>query len=223
MPSLARMARTGIELLHKGDKGFFLVIEGGRIDHACHANDPAGLVYDTLALDAAVQTAFEFYSAHRDETLIIVVGDHETGGLGLGMDRMGYRLNIKALMGARVSAGDTLAFGRGRYTGDRDLYTDFLAENYGLTSLEAHEKDLMDTAFAAADKGETMGYYEVNPTAIAAARLLSQRVNINWTATIHTATMIPMSAVGNGAQNFGGYKDNTQIAMTMAKLLNLDL
>lgn len=223
VPSLSAMTGAAIKVLSKGDKGFFLMVEGGRIDHACHANDATGAIYDTLAFDEAIQTAFDFYQAHPKETLIVVVGDHETGGMGLGMDSMGYKLDMSALAAARVSVEDTLAYGSGQYKGDRIAYKTFLAESFALGNLSETEAARLEKAFDAADQGQTMGYYKVNPAALTAARLLSERANINWTTTIHTATMIPMSATGIGAAHFGGYKDNTEIARAMADLLGFTL
>lgn len=59
----------GIDVLSKYPNGFFMMVEGGRIDHACHAKDPVGTIYDTLAFDAVVAEAYEFYKDHSDETL----------------------------------------------------------------------------------------------------------------------------------------------------------
>ncbi len=223
VPSLAAMTKAGIDLLSKGDKGFFLMVEGGRIDHAAHANDPTGVIYDTLAFDDAIKVAFDFYNKHKNDTLIVVVGDHETGGMGLGMDSMGYKLDMTALMTTKVSVEDTLAYGAGRYKGDKTGYKSYLAKEFGLSNLTEAEAASLEKAMASADAGETAGYYKVNPAALTAAHLLSSRANITWTTTIHTATMIPMSATGVGAAKFGGYKDNTQIAQTMAKMLGVNL
>ena len=57
------------------------MVEGGMIDWACHANDAATAVAETLAFRDAVAEAVHFADAHPDETLIIVTADHETGGL----------------------------------------------------------------------------------------------------------------------------------------------
>lgn len=81
--ALADYVDKGIEMLDN-DKGFFMMVEGGKIDWACHANDAAATISDTIALDNAVKEAVEFYEEHPDETLILVTGDHETGGLTLG-------------------------------------------------------------------------------------------------------------------------------------------
>ncbi|MDL2229751.1 alkaline phosphatase, partial [Treponema sp. OttesenSCG-928-L16] len=82
--SLADYTRKGIELLSANEKGFFMMVEGGKIDWACHANDAAAAIHDTLALDAAIQEAIAFAERHPEETLIVVTGDHETGGMTVG-------------------------------------------------------------------------------------------------------------------------------------------
>jgi len=223
VPSIEAMTKAAIDVLAKGDKGFFLMVEGGRIDHAGHANDPTGVIWDTLAFDDAVKTACEFYKSHKNETLIVVVGDHETGGMGLGMDSMGYKLNMAALNDVHVSVEDTLNNGAGQYKGDKVAYLKYLAKNYGLTNLNDTESASLHKAMASADAGGTLGYYKLNPVALTAAHILSTRANINWTTTIHTATMIPMSATGLYAGRFGGYKDNTQVAKAMAQTLGFNL
>lgn len=87
--ALADYVEKGIEVL-ENDTGFFMMIEGGKIDWACHANDAASTIKDTIALDDAVEKAVEFYNEHPDETLIIVTGDHETGGLTIGFAGTDY-------------------------------------------------------------------------------------------------------------------------------------
>lgn len=81
--ALADYVEKGIEVLDN-DNGFFMMVEGGKIDWACHANDAASTISDTIALDQAVEKAVDFYNEHPDETLILVTGDHETGGLTIG-------------------------------------------------------------------------------------------------------------------------------------------
>ncbi|MGD9825949.1 alkaline phosphatase [Desulfobacter sp.] len=223
VPSIAEMTKAGIDVLDQGDKGFFLMVEGGRIDHAAHANDPSGVIWDTIAFDDAIKTAYEFFQTHKDQTLIVVVGDHETGGMGLGMDSMGYKLNMAALDDVHVSVEDTLNDGEGQYKGDKTAYLNYLSKNFGLSNLSDAEAASLNKAMVSADAGDTLGYYKLNPAALTAAHILSTRANINWTTTIHTATMIPMSATGAYAGRFGGYKDNTQIAKTMAQTLGFNL
>ena len=79
-PSLAEMTRKSIELLSIDPDGFFLMVEGGRIDHASHANDFENTLSEVYAFDSAVLEAL-VYASGRNDTLIIVTADHETGGL----------------------------------------------------------------------------------------------------------------------------------------------
>ena len=61
-------------------KGFFMMVEGGKIDWAAHAHDAATVVTETIDFDQCIRLAYEFYKKHPDETLILVTADHETGG-----------------------------------------------------------------------------------------------------------------------------------------------
>jgi len=82
-PSLAEMTQSAIEILSRNPKGFLLMVEGGRIDHASHARSYSNATADTLAFDEAVGVAQD-YQKRNNNTLIIVTADHETGGLDLG-------------------------------------------------------------------------------------------------------------------------------------------
>ena len=92
----------GIEVLDN-EKGFFMMVEGGKIDWACHANDAASTITDTIALDNAVEKAVEFYNEHPEETLIIVTGDHETGGLTIGFAGTDYDTFLKNFENQKIS------------------------------------------------------------------------------------------------------------------------
>ncbi|MFH0867567.1 MAG: alkaline phosphatase [Bacteroidota bacterium] len=80
---LAEFTETAISTL-KNDTGFFIMVEGGKIDWACHGNDAATAVHEVIAFNDAVKKAYEFYLKYPENTLIIVTADHETGGLTLG-------------------------------------------------------------------------------------------------------------------------------------------
>jgi len=219
VPSLAKVLDSCIRVLQQDPDGFFMVIEGGRIDHAGHANDPTSVIYDTLALDEAVREAHEFHRKHKNETLIVVVADHETGGLGLGGDTHGYKLNLSVLFNTRVSVDDTLN-GSNKYKGNRQQYFQFLANEFGLFELSEKERVKIVLSMAGADEGIKIGYGGyMNPVALTAAHILSERANISWTTTIHTGTAISSSVTGVGAQSFSRWMDNTQVALTMADLM----
>lgn len=84
-PSLQEQVKTALTALSKAtensDQGFFLLIEGSRIDHAGHHNDPAAQVREVLAYDAAFKEVIDFIDATDVDTVAISTSDHETGGL----------------------------------------------------------------------------------------------------------------------------------------------
>jgi alkaline phosphatase len=90
-PSLDEMAQTALKALSKAtansDKGFFLMIEGSRIDHAGHANDPAAQVHEVLAYDKAVAAVLKFLDEDDTEAVMVSTSDHETGGLATARRR----------------------------------------------------------------------------------------------------------------------------------------
>ena len=94
--------KLGIQQLYN-ERGFFLMVEGGKIDWACHANDAATVIHEVKALDDAVEAAVDFYLEHPNETLILVTGDHETGGLSLGAAATGYDTFLKNLNSQKIS------------------------------------------------------------------------------------------------------------------------
>ena len=99
---LADYVEKGIEVLDN-DNGFFMMVEGGKVDWACHANDAASTIADTIALDNAVEKAVKFYEEHPDETLILVTGDHETGGLTIGFAGTDYDTFLKNFENQKIS------------------------------------------------------------------------------------------------------------------------
>ena len=88
-PSLAELTQKAIDILSKSNHGFVLMVEGGQIDWASHANDASNSILDTIGLDNAVQIAKNF-ATKNPETLLIVTGDHETGGMSVSLTSSGF-------------------------------------------------------------------------------------------------------------------------------------
>ena len=86
-----------------GPQGFFIMAEGGKVDWACHANDARAVISDMIDLDNAVRTALEFAQKHPDETLIVVAGDHECGGMTIGFAGTKYNNFFQVLDGQKAS------------------------------------------------------------------------------------------------------------------------
>jgi alkaline phosphatase len=227
LPSLAEMTSAAVDALSSNENGFFLMVEGGRIDHACHANDVAGTIWDTIAFDEAVKVGYDFLQDHADETLILVCADHETGGMGLGF-ATNYFLNMEPIDLVKTSIEDQTQYVY--ETGKRDEFFEFIVDQFGLTNLDDREyyeiskaMDAVDTKGAAANIFIGVEYGSYDPVAVAVAHVVSERANLMWTTYAHTGTAVPLSAVGVNSGLFGGYKDNTEVGQAMAQAGGLDL
>lgn len=82
IPQIEEMTEVAIEILSRNPNGYFLMIEGSQIDFAGHVNDEYRMINETLKFDEAVEVAVK-YSEARNDTMVIVTADHETGGLAL--------------------------------------------------------------------------------------------------------------------------------------------
>ena len=220
--SLSEITETAVDLLSQDKDGFFLMVEGGRIDHACHPNDIVGTVYDTLEFDEVVQVAMDFYNEHPEETLIVVVGDHETGGMGLGF-ATDYFLNVDEIDGITASFEEGYGYGY-EAGGDREAYFEYL-ESVGITNLTDEEKALIEAGMDLVDEEVVSegNDYAYNEAGLAVNDVISQRVGIQWTTYAHTGTQIPFGVMGVSQSAFGGFMDNTEIAQTLAEILSVTI
>ncbi len=100
--SLADFTAKGAEVL-LNDNGFFMMIESGKIDWACHANDAVTTAYEMMAFDAAIGEAIKFAAKYPNETLIVVTGDHDTGGLTIGFSGTQYESAFELLANQTIS------------------------------------------------------------------------------------------------------------------------
>lgn len=239
MPALSELTEKGIEALEAQEKPFFMMVEGGRIDYAAHCNDATGTIYDTLALDAAIAKAVEFYKKHPEDTLIVVAADHETGGMAMGisLDSKGYFLKLNELLKVKASVEDVLAY---VYPGmikeypkaekRHEAYLNYVSEYFGLTDLTARELNQLESAMSIEDRNQSLpaeeqtNYgYAYTPTMIAVAHLVSERARISWTSYVHTSSVIALSAIGAQSANFSGFKDNTDVPRIMADAMGVKL
>jgi alkaline phosphatase len=234
--TLADYISKAINLLNN-DKGFFMMIEGGKIDWACHGNDAAGTIQEVISMDKAVENAFSFYKKHPDETLIIVTADHETGGLALGnnitkydshLGLLKYQLSSveeldKIVAQFRVNkSGDPEAdFNRMMKVVENDIGLNSKKNNTLLTPEEiaALKKNFNECVYGTGAEEGTYGAYE--KFVDAAIKLLAEKAGISWSSTAHTCVNVPVYAIGAGAEKFSGYIDNTDIPKFIGQLMGI--
>ena len=244
---LADYVEKGIEVLNN-DKGFFMMVEGGKIDWACHANDAAASINDTLALDKAVQAAYKFYEQHPADTLILVTGDHETGGLTIGYAGTNYDTYLKNLENQTLSYAKFDSEYVASYKENNTPFSQVLVDiknNFGLVTA--------DDAAAAADSTLVLTDYEVQklkaayertmkvgassqdkmtqeeydlygtyePLSVTITHILNNKSGIAFSSYSHTGLPVPVFAIGNGSSLFEGYYDNTDIYNKLAALTKI--
>ena len=203
-PSLAEMTGKAIEILSKNEEGFFLMVEGGRIDHAAHGNDVVAMIYDTIEFDEAVKVALEFAKKDGD-TLVVVTADHETGGLGLSNGE--YAIDVEKLRSySKISIEKLMK----EITPDN--FKEVIKKYYGI--------DLSDEEVEALKKAFEEGEYAPSNTI---GEIISAHALIGWTTHTHTGIMVPVFAEGPGAEKFTGIMENVEIPKMIAELTDVPL
>jgi alkaline phosphatase len=240
--TLAEFTSKGIELLDNG-KGFFLMVEGGKIDWACHANDAVAAIQDTIAFDDAIAEALKFYNKHPEETLIVVTGDHECGGLTLGFAGTVYETYFNVLKDQKVSFQEFTDAVMGEYkkqNGGKPHFEDMLAlvrEYFGLEvgtdsplALKDYELKELKQAFVQSLAGmevnpgseEYLLYGGYDPFTVKVTHILNRKAGLGWTSYSHTGVPVTTSAKGVGAEIFNGYYDNTDVAKKIMSVMGCE-
>ena len=217
--TLQDITRAAINFLTSRQKdGFFLMVEGGKIDWGCHANDPV-FISELIDMDNAVRVAYEFYQQHPDETLIVISADHETGGLVMG--RGPYELNLKAIASQRMSMvklGRELNAMKDRL-GDKFTWDEaktFLGENFGFwgaVKVNDDQTKRLQESFNEFKSGKADSGRLCNTV----KHVISECAMIGWQSGGHSNGYVPAFAIGVGAEQFHGRFDNTEICKKMAK------
>lgn len=200
-PSLVEMTTTAIDVLSQDDDGFFLMVEGSQIDQAGHVHDAAWAMKDAEAFEEAVAHALNF--AQEDgNTLVVIVGDHDTGGLSVGGYNK-YESKVEILRNV-TATGKYMA----KLLNDERSNAKEILRKYANIKLTRDEfrriKEVRNPAF------------EINS-------IISERAVVGWTSRVHTGEDVPLYAFGLGTSRFRGILDNTDVPKIMAELMNVEL
>ena len=242
--SLADYTRKGIDVLYN-ETGFFMMVEGGKIDWACHANDAMTTIQDTVAFSDAVNEAILFQQKHPANTLILVTGDHETGGLTIGYAATGYSTYMDILaeqtmsyeafdkkVGTWRTQKTPLSKVMETVSNDFGLVTEAnkataASEKLVLTEAEsrrlqdAYTLSMQDPKSRKLDESEKVLYGSYEPFSVTLTHLLNNKAGIGWTSYSHTGVPVAVFAQGTGSELFNGYYDNTDIFLNLQALTNV--
>ncbi|WP_346243704.1 alkaline phosphatase [Shouchella clausii] len=196
-PSLGEMTEKAIEFLSKEDNGFFLMVEGSQIDWAGHANDAYYAMTDTAAFEEAVEAAVDF-ADENGETLVVMVGDHDTGGMAVHASEEGdpSKLHSVSALGSDMAAEVERNYSNLKEV--LETYTDFEWTEEELDQLK--ESDSLELAINTA---------------------ISEKAGVAWSSLDHTGIDVPLYAYGAGAERFSGTIDNTEVPKIMKAALGI--
>ena len=227
--SLADYTRKGIELLD-GEHGFFMMVEGGKIDWCCHANDLAACIHETLAFNEAVEVAYAFCRRHPQEALLIVTADHETGGIklanGENFDRMVQAIDAQKFQSAHYAHEVEQWMRGGRVDADEAFRR--LMDSFAFGPLSETSEDHLRRAITATMQSAEQNsgdpelqkmYGKKNMAVVSCLYEVAARAGTGWSTFGHTNARVETTAFGCGADRFGGENDNTDIGKNLRALL----
>lgn len=217
--SLAEIVETAIVHLDN-PKGFFMMVEGGKIDYAAHDNDAASIIGEMEDFDNAIAEAYKFYLQHKNETMIIITADHETGGVSLGIAENGYESDFGILSKQKMSMSKFGTIIKKQTKNEDNVsmkdYTD-LASKYFMgieMDFSADEQAILNEAYADINAKSNRAKDEVkskyngnNPMAYAFCQIMNRRASVGFSTNAHTCAKVPVYAVGTTTPIL----DNTEI------------
>lgn len=211
-PSLAEMTNKAIEVLNKDEDGFFLMVEGSKVDWAAHANNTVGIVSDILAFDEAVKAAIEFAKTDGN-TVVVVTTDHGNSGITIGSsyyneniesyDKATYENTTDLLKNATITEERFNEIASGK--SDDEIKA--LAKKY--YGIDLNDEEL---AIVKGEQGEgrQVGIREV----------IARRVGIGYTTGGHTGEQIYLGVYApSDVELLEGVVDNTEVNKYMQRVL----
>jgi alkaline phosphatase len=223
-PSTAEMETAALRVLSSNSpNGFVLFLENESTDTAGHRNDAAALIRDLWAFDDAVKVALEFQRRAPGDTLIIVTGDHETGGLSwsyalkdlssMSSSNRFYpdRSHLDMVARIRISLEKATELLGKEPTSER--LDKVIAENFPGFTLDA---DLRMAILSQKTIERNVTYV---PHGLL-GRMVARQTGFYWGTTGHTTEPVVVGAMGPGESVFRGYMDNTDFAKALHKLID---
>ncbi len=228
-PDLTQQVAVALEVLSKHDAGFFLMVESGLIDKYAHALDMERAVYDTIMLDNAVRQTRDWAKARGDDTLILVLADHNHPNALVGTINDDMNAPPSGTARERIGVYDKAGFPN-YPSPDADGYPARIDVSRRLAILSASLPDHYETLRPKLDgpnepttPGDTLGTFKANdkykdvPGAVLRIGNLPAMMN----ASVHSGEDVILAATGPGSERVRGSMDNTEVFRVMAEALGL--
>jgi alkaline phosphatase len=222
-PSVVDMTRAAIRLLHgQSPNGFFAFIESENIDTASHLSDVASMIHDYREFDRAVGLAYEFYRKYPRETLILVISDHETGGLGFTQALK----DLSSTRGDNQVAATNADFKKIQSIGiSLRKATEILGRNPTPEAVDKLMHDYFPGFTLAPEYKEAILKRQplsrtlfTDPVAQALGAMVANNVQAYWQTSTHTNKPVLVAALGVSAERFKGYYDNAEFGAKLKAL-----
>ncbi len=227
--SLSDFTSAAIEHLYANHKdGFFLMVEGGRIDHAAHNDDAATDFREINDFAESVALVLDFCNKHPDEAVVLVTSDHDTGGLIMGAGK--YEIHPELLAGQTCSKNELSAKietlkNSGREVSWEEIKS-LLKQSLGLWNVvpvdekqEARFKKLYEDVFVTRDGEQEINWYAANSMLVAeAVNYLDRAAGFAYSFSSHSGSPVGLYVSGARAAEFAGCGDNTDISRVVRKI-----
>ena len=212
-PTLAELTNKAIQLLGKDKDGFFLMVEGSKVDWAAHNNAPAALVGDIKAFDDAVGIALNYAKTNKD-TLVIVASDHGNGGITMGNEATNGNystLPLSAFTDTLKKVHMTEESLAKAIIKNEEQTRNLIQTNFGFVPTEA-ELNAVTTADSEGAKMKVL------------RSILNKRSNLGWTTGGHTGEDVALYVYADNYKNqLTGTVQNSDIGKYIAKAIGGDL
>jgi alkaline phosphatase len=225
-PSLEEMARTALKILSDAtadsEQGFFLMIEGSRIDHAGHGNDPAAQVHEVIAYDKAFAAVLDFLEKDSTPGVVVSTSDHETGGLAAARQLHTTYPEYKWLPGVLANASHSTEFI------DNKL-REFLSTETKKNNQQRYVRELLEKGLGITDATDEEIDSILDPNSPISSQyqfadIISRRAQIGWSTHGHSGVDVNIYASSSkDAWPLVGNHENTEIGQFMADYLDLDV
>lgn len=235
VPTLAAMTTAALRKLAR-EEHFILQVEGGRVDHAAHLNDAAGAFHELIAFDDALAVCLEFQRAHP-ETLLVITTDHGTGNPGLNGTGARYSQSsplFRQLTKITHSHEWMLRRIHGIPESNHEDLLEVDPSKAGLvepmriaeiiqtaTSFAVSERQAMKLHQFFAGKGDAL-YELANNGEFQLAQFMANHTGIGWTSLAHTSDLVPLVALGPGAERFRGFIQNVEVFRHYTQFAGVD-